>query len=186
MNKQTFEIPEGCKRITIEQVGDQLVPTFEPEFKRGDVLISKNDNYVICVFNDFKNVNSFTEIVGLLRGGRLTFFNSEIFDFIHEYRHATPEEAQRLWDALAEEGFQWNPETMQLEKIKKERWRAERGQGYYFIVWDMNIAISTEDGDNLDNIRYKNGNYFRTREQAESALPYLQKAFDKFWKEELK
>ena len=29
--KQTFKIPDGCKEITIEQVGNQIVTTFEPK-----------------------------------------------------------------------------------------------------------------------------------------------------------
>lgn len=186
MEKQTFQIPEGCKAITMEQIGNQLVTTFEVEFKKGDVIISKNDNDVVCVFNDFKNVDSFTEIVGLAIGGRITFFNGNWFGSVSRYRLATPEEAQRLWDYLAERDKKWNPETMQVEEIKKDRWRAIRGKWYYYFYWDMNIVTSVEDGRHLDNIRYNSGNYFRTKEQAERAKLYIQKAYNDFWKEELK
>ena len=29
--KQTFNIPEGCKVVTVEQIGNQLITSFEPE-----------------------------------------------------------------------------------------------------------------------------------------------------------
>ena len=186
MNKQTFQIPDGCKAITMEQVGNQIVTTFEPEFKRGDVLISKKDNDIVCVFNDFKNVDSFTEIVGLLRGDRLTFFNDYCFGYVSHFRLATPEEAQRLWDALAKEGKWWNPETMQVEEIKKDRWRGKLREQYFCISKILGTNISCEDDYYIDRECYKVGNYFRTEEQAERAKSYLQKALDDFWKEELK
>jgi hypothetical protein len=31
--KQEFEVPEGCKKFTIEQIGNQIITTFEPEGK---------------------------------------------------------------------------------------------------------------------------------------------------------
>lgn len=40
MEKQTFEIPKGCSKVTVEQIGNQVVTTFEleNEFKRGDII----------------------------------------------------------------------------------------------------------------------------------------------------
>jgi hypothetical protein len=32
--KQEFEIPEGCKKVTIEQIGNQIITTFEPEGRK--------------------------------------------------------------------------------------------------------------------------------------------------------
>lgn len=34
MTKQTFTIPEGCKSVTVEQVGNQIITTFEPGFNK--------------------------------------------------------------------------------------------------------------------------------------------------------
>ena len=44
MTKQTFTIPEGCKAVTVEQVDNQIITTFEPEFKRGDVCQHENSS----------------------------------------------------------------------------------------------------------------------------------------------
>ena len=124
MNKQTFQIPDGCKAVTVEQVGNQIITTFEPEFKRGDVLI--NDDKDIFVLDKIDGDYAY-EIVGFFKSRLLTFGNDEFFAFIHRCRHATTEEAQRLWDALAKEGKRWNPETMEVEEIEKKLWRAEIG-----------------------------------------------------------
>jgi hypothetical protein len=32
--KQTFEIPEGCRKVTIEQIDNQIITTFEPPKKK--------------------------------------------------------------------------------------------------------------------------------------------------------
>jgi hypothetical protein len=40
--KQEFEIPEGCKKVTIEQIGNQIITTFEPE---GKIRVKKGEEY---------------------------------------------------------------------------------------------------------------------------------------------
>lgn len=159
----------------MEQIGNQLVTTFEVErkFKDGDVVIAKTGN--ICIFKQYTGIAEFESYLS----------NSGLSDFGWVdvcFRLATPEEAQQLWDALAKEGKRWNPETKQVEPL---RWRGEMGEKYYSLYWD-NIVTATEDGRHLDNIRYNSGNYFRTKEQAEMAKLYIQRALDEFWKEELK
>ena len=188
MTKQTFQIPEGCKTITVEQIGNQLVHTFdvEPKFKDGDVLIDEQTGWAIYVYRktDKPGNGYFYCLFDSLLGLRLD--DSKHYGYTSTARHATPEEAQRLWDALAKQGKRWNPETMEVEKIKKDRWRAKHGENYYCFYWGMNIAADTKDLLPIDDERYETGNYFRTKEQAERAKPYLQKALDDFWKEELK
>ena len=180
MEKQTFQIPDGCKAITMEQIGNQIVTTFEvePKFKDGDVLISTNTN-VLCVFKRYTNLYKFESYTNNIKCTDLDWLAGS-------FRLATPEEAQRLWNALAKEGKRWNPETMEVEGIKKDRWRAKRGENYYFLDSRFIIIQACENSHTIDNIRYNSGNYFRTTGQAERAKPYIQKALDDFWKEELK
>ena len=51
--------------------------------------------------------------------------------------------------------------------VELPRWRAIKGKTYYFVNscgnWDMWI----EKGESVDNCRYRVGNYFKTREEAE-------------------
>lgn len=189
MNKQTFPIPEGCKAVTVEQVGNRLITTFEPEkpeFKRGDVLISTRRSAGICVFDKIINGDCAVEIIGVI-DGKITFpAGGGYFEDTYNLRHATPEEAQLLWDALAKEGKRWNPETMQVEDIEKKLWRGEKGCVYFYFDWNLVVLGTQECECYVDKLRYNAGNYFRTREQAQRAADKLKSALSEFWKEELK
>ena len=179
MTKQTFQIPDGCKAITMEQIGNQLVTTFEVErkFKDGDVVIT--DVGSLCIFKQYTDINEFESYLNNSLRSNINW-RASIFHL------ATPEEAQRLWDYLAERDKKWNPETKEVEEIKKERQRGEVGDRYFYINEIANISTSMDDGHYIDGEYYKVGNYFRTEEQAERAKQYIQKALDEFWKEELK
>ena len=177
MTKQTFQIPDGCKAITMEQIGNQLVTTFELEFKRGDVLIARTGR--ICIFKQYTTIDYFESYIN--DGEQNNFHWDE-----EAFHLATPEEAQRLWDALAKQGKRWNPETMEVEEIKKERQRGEVGDRYFYINEIASISTSMDDGHYIDGEYYKAGNYFRTGEQAERAKTHIKKALDDFWKEELR
>lgn len=186
MNKQTYPIPEGCKAITMEIIDNKIVTTFEParpEFLRGDVTISKLGS--VCVVDEIKGDHIY-EIVGVLPSGKITFRDRTPFIDVDGSRHATPEEAQPLWDTLAKEGKRWNPETMQVEEIKKEIPRAKKDGIYWCFGNRLGVFESTEDGDKADDARHYLGNYFLTKEQAQRASDKLKSALDEFWKEELK
>lgn len=188
MKKQSFTIPEGCRAVTVEQVGNQIITTFEPEFKRGDVLIGKNVASTSTLIFDRTEQNRSFYFAGVFFDGFKEclflndFINNNVVDSL---RHATPEEAQRLWDALAKEGKRWNPETMQVEPIKKERWRAKKKERYYYVNSILYVVSETESGYSFDSIRHQSGNHFQTEEQAQRAASRLKAELDKFWEEEL-
>lgn len=55
--------------------------------------------------------------------------------------------------------------------LKKLRWRAIIGNSYYYINFDsFEVFIATESDFSEDNKRYKNLNYFQTKEEAEKKL----------------
>ena len=185
MNKQTFPIPEGCKAISMEIIDNQIVTTFEPQFKRGDVIAFKDG--AVCVVDIIKEKLVY-EIVGVTGYGHITFGNGNHFSKTHFFsRHATPEETQRLWDALAKEGKRWNPEKMEVEKIKKEIPRAKYMENYYVVEYNsFNVFTASETRHRFDNERHEIGNYFLTEEQSKRASDKLKQALSDFWKEELK
>lgn len=197
MTKQSFTIPEGCKAVTVEQVGNQIITTFEPEFKRGDVLIcydktiSADTGLFVFIFKDIVPDNMGNGMCAYVRlsTNRLRLDYEYMFaSYWDVLRHATPEEAQLLWDALAKKGKRWNPETMQVEEIKKERWRAENDGIYYSVdISTTRLVYYLEEcGDAVDNRNYTSGNYFQTEEQAQRAADRLKAELDKFWEEELR
>lgn len=190
MTKQTFTIPEGCKAVTVEQVGNQIITTFEPVFKRGDVIYCEdNDLYTWIFIFESENTDESNQYkyFCLLTGRNDIFFNSRCRTTSKKLRHATPEETQRLLDALAKKGKRWNPEKMQVEEIKKEIPRAKFHEDYYFVGFGSRRIIKSHETEHrYDYERHEIGNYFLTEEQAQRAAEKIKQALANFWEEELK
>ena len=63
--------------------------------------------------------------------------------------------------------------------LKKIRWRAEINGPYYCIDWNRFITCkAVEAKSDLDNIRYRNLNYFQTKEEAEKKLFEIKSVLD--------
>ena len=80
-------------------------------------------------------------------------------------RNATPEEIQELNDQLAAKGKCWNPDTMQIEKL---RWKPTKGQTYYYVALVVTPYISFHiwRDDGVDDQYYQSKNCFKTEEEA--------------------
>ena len=110
--RHTFAVPDGVKKVTVEQVGNRIVVEMVPgkEPKPGDVMINKYGSVYILKSIVGKVTHKYFAHLG--KSGRLAIDMS-----CYAGRPATPEEAQPLWDALKKAGKRWNPETMQVEEI---------------------------------------------------------------------
>lgn len=86
-------------------------------------------------------------------------------------RYATPEEIQELNDQLAAEGKRWNPDTMQIEKL---RWKPNKNDIYYYIS-SVGWFITNETWYNwaYDIEHYEMGNCFKTKEEAAAKLEQI-------------
>lgn len=82
-----------------------------------------------------------------------------------------------------------------LEPIPEEptRWRANKGERYYFIETDGSVHFIYELGLEYDDAKYGIGNYFKTKEEAEKAASWFKafttlrddtKGFEPDWKNE--
>ena len=113
--RHTFSIPDGVKKVTVEQVGNRIVVEMVPEKepKPGDVMINKYGSVYILKSIVGKVTHKYFAHLG--KSGRLAIDMS-----CYAGRPATPEEAQPLWDALKKAGKRWNPETMQVEEITEK------------------------------------------------------------------
>ena len=90
------------------------------------------------------------------------------YDLIPTYRFSTSEEKKRINNALSENGLYYDEKEKCLKKL---RWRAVIGNSYYYINFDsFEVFVETESDFSEDNKRYKNLNYFHTKEEAEKKL----------------
>ena len=93
MTKQSFTIPEGCKAVTVEQVGNQIITTFEPGFNK-DRWRAENDGIYYSV--DISTT-------------RLVYYLEECGDAVDNRNYTsgnyfqTEEQAQRAADRLKSE-----------------------------------------------------------------------------------
>ena len=66
-----------------------------------------------------------------------------------------------------------------LLKFEKEKIpRATKEQIYYFINDELNVIEDEEDCLSIDDERYKCGNYFLSKEQAEKAIVKIKQAIE--------
>jgi hypothetical protein len=91
-------------------------------------------------------------------------------------RNATPEEIQELNDQLAAEGKRWNPDTMQIEKLK---WKPKKRDKYYYIRSKGNVNSAFWHKGSVDIHRYKFGNCFQAKEEAEAKLEQIKQILNR-------
>lgn len=91
------------------------------QFKDGDVVAGENCacSY-ITIFRKFIDDTSFSHHVCLTSFGN---FKVEDISDNTNLRFATEEEKQKLFDAIKDNGYKWNPETKNLEKLVEPKFK---------------------------------------------------------------
>lgn len=112
--RHTFSIPDGVKKVTVEEVGNRIVVDMVPERepKPGDVMI--NNRGSIYIFKRDIGYHRHESYAWLGKNGGIE--NLSFTGWCSSGRPATPEEAQPLWDALKKAGKRWNPVTQVVEE----------------------------------------------------------------------
>lgn len=163
MEKQTFEIPKWCSKVTVEQIGNQIVTTFEPEnkkFKKGDVIISSTN--AICILKGEEAIyGGHQNVYCRLKDENLQFFDYDYNCSVERY--ANEDEKQKIFSAINKLGYEYNFETHEAKKLK---WKPEYGEEYYFLDSCCKIDRSVWHDDGMDMARYNIGNCYRTNDEA--------------------
>ena len=93
---------------------------FRPPVKRGDVMMEVNGKYTFIANGKFDEHNWPIHICGVNGRGFLLINNKEE-DFgwtANFYIPASKEAKKELFDKMAEAGYKWNADTLELEKIE--------------------------------------------------------------------
>lgn len=127
--RHAFDIPDGVKKVTVEQVGNRIVVEMVPEERKepkpGDVMVNNSGN--VYIFKEVVDDHNHEHYAWLGTSGRLAINTNTK---CNPGRPATPEEAQPLWDALKKAGKRWNSETMQVEDVPESERIMSFLQGY--------------------------------------------------------
>ena len=81
---------------------------------------------------------------------------------------------------MKEQGLRWNAKEKRVEII---RWRAKKGEEYYFIDISLTAWCITETYSSFDNKLWDNLNYFRTKEQTAEAAKRVKEVLRKYHEE---
>lgn len=178
MKEFRFSIPEGCKAVTVKVDGEKVTTEFAPEWKPqdGDFLtdILLGTIVIYAGTNDYGGIITYAGSCGFLQE-KHDIKRGCGFGLTKAFRPATEEEKQRLLDVLAKEGYRWNPDKKELEKLP--RWRALHGENYYVIGSTLTIDCQAEIGHSVDDRRYSVGNYFKTKEAANRVAVQIREIF---------
>lgn len=178
-NGDRITIPEGCKaKINGNDVVVEKEKKSE-DFKRGDILVSLFNEIILVDDYDFKEGHLYS-FVHVDRSGQLSKEPYFQWNEWHDWRLATEEEKQLLFDKMKEQGLRWNAEEKRVENI---RWRAKKGKEYYYVGNQGILMVDKEDGHCADQNRHEFSNYFRTSEQAEEALKRVKETLRKYHEE---
>ena len=172
----TITIPKGCKAVVKDGsvVFEKEEKEEVQEFKDGDVLCDTLNN-VILIFKAMHNhARSYFDSHYNNKGWSNERWNIEFF------HHATNEEKQFLFDKMKEQGLRWNAKEKRVEKI---RWRAKKGDDYYFIDSFCYLGQDSEDFQLMDDKVYNSYNYFRTEEQAKEAAKRVKETLRNYHEE---
>lgn len=179
--KQTFNIPEGCKVVTVEQIGNQLITSFEPEKyvpKKSD-FIKFGDGFAECLSDPSIDGNGLFITFGHWKPNScdyVVFEKEKIYCNDPSLRKITPSEFQAEFEKL---GYVYDFET---HTAHKKRWRAEEGDSYFYVDVEYDVLNCHDNRDSFDNRLFKNGNYFKTKSDAERLAEIIKKETINFHK----
>lgn len=119
---------------TIEMVDGMMVVSpkevkFEP--KDGDVLscFFKDEYQGTFIFEEESECGEAIFHVALDADGKFIKGNGcYYFAYVYNARPATEEEKKKLFDKLAEEGYEWDAEK---KEVVKKRWKPKIGEAYF-------------------------------------------------------
>lgn len=115
------------------------------EFKDGDIVTwgERRSSLVACIYKERKNTITFNHHIALYKGGLGIIVNGEIILTNDKLSLATEEEKAKLFQAIKDNGYKWNPETKTLEKLFEPKFKVgdviQDIDGYKVRITDVSI-----------------------------------------------
>ena len=155
----------------LQELKNEVATQNQPKFKKGDFCFSDNGACKMLLIYDSE------KDVFLVNYSAMYLLDSEELkikrdwcnvkkDGLYNIRFATESEEKLLIDALHNVGKDWDYVNKQIVDY---RWRAGKGELYYWLDSQFEIEGYHESFDGDDYIFFDNGNYFKTPELAEAA-----------------
>lgn len=168
-------IPEGCKAVIKD--GVVVFEKAKTNFKVGEVITCDTGEILLVKVGFGDLLSSFVHIG---EDGKLWGAASCIWNPKYDWRLATEEEKQHLFDKMKEQGLRWNAKDKRVEKI---RWAPSVGETYYYVNFYARVNETANTKGRSDDELRETYNQFPTREQAEKAAEAVKETLRKFHEE---
>jgi len=173
--KHEINVPEGCKVVSVETTDKMVVVKFEkeePEFKENDIVfLDSVESVMIFDYIDDSDVIHTKCFYSTLQNK----LSTKTINVCGKMRNATDSEKQLLFDKLKEKCLMFDGENV-------VRWRSNVRCDFYYLSGNSMVMNAVECGHNWQDSAYKSGNYFPTRELAESFKKQYLELLDNFHK----
>lgn len=139
---------------------------FQRPFMDGDILVDISGDIYICkIISTYNYCGSYASINS--NGVFISYYTSFIED---SSRYATEEEKQKLFQAIKDNGYKWNPETKTLEKFIEPKFKVgdrvwhKNNHNVVFTITNIGddyyarggkMAFSFDDQDNYELVSNK-------------------------------
>jgi hypothetical protein len=173
----TIEMVDGVMVVSPKEV------KFEP--KEGDVLSSFfNGKYQgTFVFEEASECGEAIFHFALDSDGKFTKGNGcNYFGYIYDARPATEDEKKKLFNKLAEEGYEWKADTKELVKLK---WKPKDGETYFSAIFsNIDFLFSTcshiYTGHFTDEMTIKKMRAFKTKDECQLFCDKLNQTIEEY------
>lgn len=109
--------PSPCNKCVIFPKGKTTWEGFQRPFNDGDVVVSKSESW-IGIVKSYNKYDKTYDVYVAFENWKGNYINIHVDIKLEFSRLATEEEKQKLFDAIKENGYQWDPETKTLYKSK--------------------------------------------------------------------
>ena len=166
----TIEMIEGVMVVSPKEVKNKP--------KDGDVVFQYGKCKWIFIYKDCSTVEAYEYVSLELDSNEICFPNGGHIGYVDTLRPATEEEKKKLFDKLAEKGYEFDFEKKKLVKLK---WKPNYGSPYYIpAIKKAKIAVTEYAwaGNEVDKMYYDKGWAFRTKEECQELCNRLNDAIN--------
>ena len=107
--------PSPCNKCVIFPKGKTTWEGFQRPFKDGDVVVSKSESW-IGIVKSYNKYDKTYDVYVAFENWKENYINIHVDIKLEFSRLATEEEKQKLFDAIKENGYQWDSKTKTLYK----------------------------------------------------------------------